>query len=191
MKLFRISTVVSAVALMGALSMNSQAAEIAYGGEVLVSTGALAGLITPVPQPLGGSVTYDDTAIAGGLAGPSDILGVNITVGAFCFALDTAACAAGTAPVPVTSIDAAAVTFAGGAPTGGSMEVTTFSSTFGISIPISFDLTAGTFLGDAGFLGTVSGTFAPVAAVPVPAAAWLFGSALLGLAGIGRKRKAA
>ncbi|WP_200821250.1 VPLPA-CTERM sorting domain-containing protein [Oceanicoccus sp. KOV_DT_Chl] len=30
---------------------------------------------------------------------------------------------------------------------------------------------------------------APVAAVPVPAAAWLFGSALLGLAGIGRKRK--
>ena len=30
-----------------------------------------------------------------------------------------------------------------------------------------------------------------VAAVPVPAAAWLFGSAIVGLAGIGRKRKAA
>ncbi|MEE8059838.1 MAG: hypothetical protein V3T17_18700 [Pseudomonadales bacterium] len=29
-----------------------------------------------------------------------------------------------------------------------------------------------------------------VAAIPVPAAAWLFGSALLGLAGIGRKRRA-
>jgi hypothetical protein len=27
-------------------------------------------------------------------------------------------------------------------------------------------------------------------AVPVPAAAWLFGSALLGLAGVSRKRKA-
>ena len=27
--------------------------------------------------------------------------------------------------------------------------------------------------------------------VPVPAAAWLFGSALVGLAGVGRKRKAA
>ncbi|WP_145999177.1 VPLPA-CTERM sorting domain-containing protein [Oceanicoccus sp. KOV_DT_Chl] len=32
---------------------------------------------------------------------------------------------------------------------------------------------------------------AAISAVPVPAAAWLFGSALLGLAGIGRKRKAA
>ena len=31
----------------------------------------------------------------------------------------------------------------------------------------------------------------PVNPVPVPAAAWLFGSALVGLAGIGRKRKAA
>ena len=29
----------------------------------------------------------------------------------------------------------------------------------------------------------------PITAVPVPAAAWLFGSALVGLAGIGRKRK--
>mgnify|MGYP000436339531 CR=1 FL=1 len=40
---------------------------------------------------------------------------------------------------------------------------------------------------------TLSGnelTFNTVSAVPVPAAAWLFGSALVGLAGIGRKRKA-
>jgi hypothetical protein len=36
--------------------------------------------------------------------------------------------------------------------------------------------------------GSVS---AAPSAVPVPAAAWLFGSALVGLAGIGRKRKAA
>lgn len=34
-----------------------------------------------------------------------------------------------------------------------------------------------------GFIGT------PITAVPVPAAAWLFGSALVGLAGVGRKRK--
>ena len=33
-------------------------------------------------------------------------------------------------------------------------------------------------------------TIAAPAAVPVPAAAWLFGSAIVGLAGIGRKRKA-
>jgi hypothetical protein len=40
----------------------------------------------------------------------------------------------------------------------------------------------------AGFF--LEGTVSP-SAVPVPAAAWLFGSALVGLAGIGRKRKAA
>lgn len=33
-----------------------------------------------------------------------------------------------------------------------------------------------------------SGTVSPVSAVPVPAAIWLFGSALLGLAGIRRKK---
>ena len=37
--------------------------------------------------------------------------------------------------------------------------------------------------------GTLTGSVAFVAAVPVPAAAWLFGSALIGLAGIGRNRK--
>ncbi|ARN75053.1 VPLPA-CTERM sorting domain-containing protein [Oceanicoccus sagamiensis] len=38
---------------------------------------------------------------------------------------------------------------------------------------------------------TASGTYDVVpSAVPVPAAAWLFGSALVGLAGVGRRRKA-
>lgn len=36
-----------------------------------------------------------------------------------------------------------------------------------------------------------SGTITPVSAVPVPAAVWLFGSGLLGLAGVARRRKAA
>lgn len=39
--------------------------------------------------------------------------------------------------------------------------------------------------------GVIHGVIGEVAAVPVPAAAWLFGSAMLGLAGIGRKRAAA
>lgn len=38
---------------------------------------------------------------------------------------------------------------------------------------------------------TFSGTVAAVSAVPVPAAVWLFGSGLVGLAGIARRRKAA
>jgi hypothetical protein len=190
MKITSLTKVLSAVALFGALSMNTQAAEITYAGEVLSATGALATLITPVPQPMGGTITYDDGAIAGGLAGPGDITSITVNVGAFCFNLDPATCPVGSAPVAITSIDAAAVTFAGGAPTGGTLDITTFASTFGLFIPISFDLTAGTFLATSG-LGNVSGTFGAVAAVPVPAAAWLFGSALLGLAGVGRKRKAA
>ncbi len=44
---------------------------------------------------------------------------------------------------------------------------------------------AGTLLGE--FNGTLNGLTAAPSAVPVPAAAWLFGSALLGLAGIRRK----
>lgn len=60
----------------------------------------------------------------------------------------------------------------------------------------------GTYVGDNVMNVTVLGNAANVylagditlteaSAVPVPAAAWLFGSALLGLAGIGRKRKGA
>jgi len=36
-----------------------------------------------------------------------------------------------------------------------------------------------------------SGTLAPVSAIPVPAAVWLFGSGLIGLAGVARRRKTA
>jgi hypothetical protein len=36
-----------------------------------------------------------------------------------------------------------------------------------------------------------NGNIAPVSSVPLPAAAWLFGGALLGLAGVGRRRRAA
>ena len=47
-----------------------------------------------------------------------------------------------------------------------------------------FGFDAAIFLG-----GTI--TLTPVAEIPIPAAAWLFGSALMGLAGVARKRKAA
>ena len=48
-------------------------------------------------------------------------------------------------------------------------------------------MTAGPFVG---FSPTFSGT-ATMQAVPVPAAVWLFGSGLVGLAGVARRRKAA
>ncbi|MEH6591128.1 MAG: hypothetical protein V7746_12780 [Halioglobus sp.] len=60
------------------------------------------------------------------------------------------------------------------------------NSTFGNAVGGAdlFSNSAGLYLG-----GDL--TFTEVAAVPVPAAAWLFGSAILGLVGIGRKRKMA
>ena len=53
-------------------------------------------------------------------------------------------------------------------------------------------LTGGAWLTSStvGFLTTLTVDHTLVSAVPVPAAAWLFGSALLGLAGVSRKRKA-
>ncbi len=50
----------------------------------------------------------------------------------------------------------------------------------------------GPFAGfNANFNATMTGTPDPVAAVPVPAAVWLFGSGLLGLVGIARRKKKA
>ena len=56
-----------------------------------------------------------------------------------------------------------------------------------------FDPTWNNALSVMTFFGGAAGLFVDgtVSAVPVPAAAWLFGSALVGLAGIGRKRKVA
>ena len=58
---------------------------------------------------------------------------------------------------------------------------------------VTFDSTdvRGTAVGNVNTVNSYTLTQAPVSEVPVPAAAWLFGSALVGLAGIGRKRKVA
>ena len=49
-------------------------------------------------------------------------------------------------------------------------------------------MSQGTISSDDGHFATYA--FTAPAAVPVPAAAWLFGSAMLGLVGVGRKRRA-
>lgn len=179
-----LSCLLSMLAL-SAMALPATAATVIYTGVVESSTSALFTLIPP-GTPVGGPIEYDDIAVAGGLVGIDDILAIDVNVGGFCFTTgaDAMGCPLGGAYVPITSIDAAAITFASGLPTGGTLDVTAFSPSFGVAIPIAFDLTAGTFFADAGALGVATGTFSPV---PVPAAAWLFGSALLGLFGLRRR----
>lgn len=76
-------------------------------------------------------------------------------------------------------------TGAGGAPIG---PVQTIDQLDGMS-PTGGDFTTIILLGNGPDLDYFTMTF--TSAVPVPAAAWLFGSALVGLAGVGRKRKMA
>lgn len=60
--------------------------------------------------------------------------------------------------------------------------------------PMIFDLTLGgiTILHDTGSAtAPVTYTLTTMSAVPVPAAAWLFGSGLIGIAGVARRRRAA
>jgi hypothetical protein len=56
---------------------------------------------------------------------------------------------------------------------------------FGTFLPVDVDLTV-EFVSPSGGTGYI---MSDAAAVPVPAAAWLFGSAILGLAGVSRRRK--
>ena len=61
--------------------------------------------------------------------------------------------------------------------TGGSIE-----GAFENAVPFGFDLTS------AFTANSLTGKIGPVAVVPVPAAVWLFGSGLLGLISVARKR---
>ena len=174
------------VAIIATASLSAQAATLTYTGEVTDATGAFTAL-TPIGTPVGGPLEVDDTALAAGSIGIADIISIDVNVGGFCFATGTGTCGGVGTLVPITSIDSAAITGTSGT-LGGSFAVTAFSPTFNVSIPITFDLDAGTFSADGGALGTVSGIGSLEAApVPVPAAVWLFGSALLGMMGVRRR----
>jgi len=184
------------------LSTAANAAIVSISGSIDAATGALAALVPP------------GTSFSGDLDWSGQLDGGQVLLGGFCFTDD--AVGGGTSGLPLTSptcgalspvpiladgqgaydpagnvgpYDQASSTFDG---TSGTIELITFSPTFGINIPITL-----TFNGDgtgdvlaASLLGNASGPFT-VAAVPVPAAAWLFGSALLGLVGIKRRKLAA
>jgi hypothetical protein len=60
----------------------------------------------------------------------------------------------------------------------------------GSGVDLDSDGTLGTTMAAGPFKGAPVGFSATPAAVPVPAAVWLFGSGLMGLVGIARRRKA-
>ena len=77
--------------------------------------------------------------------------------------------------------------------TGGTAVMQATGATTGITVRGNLDFNAGTFVAyavgaDGSLTEIAQGN---LAAVPVPAAAWLFGSALVGLTAVGRKRRAA
>jgi hypothetical protein len=61
----------------------------------------------------------------------------------------------------------------------------------GSGVDIDGDGTLGTTMAAGPFAGSPVGFAATPAAVPVPAAVWLFGSGLMGLVGVARRRKSA
>jgi len=72
---------------------------------------------------------------------------------------------------------------AGFVPTGGSMELID-----AVMLPSNYAATTTAYgLGDLGTPGAAGSFVQPIAAVPLPGAAWLMGSGLLGLIGFGRK----
>ena len=184
----RTSMIISAAALLSALSLNSQAAIFQYSGQMTATTGVFETFI-PAPLPaINGFIEFDDAAIASGFAGAGDVLGMEMNIGPFCVATDLAGCAPAVIAMPITAINFSAVTFAGGLPTGGSLLATgVITSPIQLTLPLIFSFDAGVWFTDGGPFGTLAGTGSLISPVPLPAALWLFGSALLGLGAIKRK----
>ena len=171
-----------ALSVYAGLTSNAIAATFEFQGTVETATGAFVPL-TPQGSPVSLVYVADDAAVAGGLVGPGDIESIDLGVGAICFSTGFS----GNCPVvpnswlPITSIEAA-LTYAGGIPTGGFLEFYSAPPTTALFF-IDIDFTHGTFLVEVLFAGTASGS---LNLVPVPAAAWLFGSASLALFGLRR-----
>lgn len=160
------------------LATNSSAATFEYIGTVTVATAAFVPL-TPVGTPFDMVYVVDDDAVSSGLVGPDDFQSINMSLGNICFTTDSVSnCQIPASTyIGITSIDAAALTYDTGIPTGGFLDLVALLPADPIFF-IDIDFSAGTFLVEVPFAGFASGT---MAFVPVPAAVWFFGSAILGL----------
>lgn len=184
--------------VLSALAATSQAATISFSGTVGGGTGAFEALF-PVGLEVEGNLNFD-----------TQLNAAQIFIGDICVTGDVSgippispSCGASILPILVTgqtiyngspapdgsTFEQAGTTFDG---TSGVLEITAFSVPFYAAIPITLNFAAdgtGTMFMTGTSLGTSTGDFTWAAsAVPVPAASWLFGSALVGLAGLVRKR---
>ena len=208
MKKMNLSKLAAAITVSVA-SVSAQAATVGFSGtlDTVAPFGVAFGMV--VGQDVSVGFDIDDAAFGGAIAA-SDISGDYATNPTTATA-DGARFVVwgpggvGTAPVvPIlfngtTGINSTSLTTDATTVTGGSIEFYGNAGT-GQQATIVVDFDAGTFdiwSGTTSFGGNTShifygggGTLTP-SAVPVPAAAWLFGSALVGLAGVGRKRRAA
>lgn len=189
------------VLVLSTLTTVSQAAIISFSGTLESASGAF-GSLFPVGPFLDGSLNYDTHLNAG-----------SVTIGGVCFTSDVSglpptgpSCASSptSSPAPIlatgqTSYDGSPAPFGATFEQGttldgasGVLEILGFSPAFNVGIFITLDFAAdgtGTMFMSEMDLGTVSGDFTwTTSAVPVPAAAWLFGSALVGLVGLKRRK---
>ncbi len=130
--------------------------ELDYGGVITESTGSFE-ILTPVGTPIDGVFNITNPGPDGTVTDTNDVNAILVLLGTgFCFNFNST-CPAGPAEVPVQSIDAINLTYdADGNVLGGSLDTTFFSPTFGLDLPLSLDLSSGTFISDNA-LGIVSG----------------------------------
>ncbi|ROS04920.1 putative secreted protein [Sinobacterium caligoides] len=201
--LLRKFTQVAAVLTLSSAAVLAQAATIIVDGVIDSSTGALASL-APSGTDFGGDFDFDAGDVSYG----------NVILAGFCFNSTasgappaTPDCPSSKSVVPFLTTGSSAYTGDVAAPDAtyqqagttfdgvdGALKLLAFSPSFGVNILIDVMLNAdgsGSLVADAGFLGTAEGALnwqSDAPEVPVPAAAWLFGSAIAGLAAVRRRQ---
>lgn len=186
----------TAAALAFALSANSAlAATYTYDGVITVCNPALCPLVPiAVGDPVVGTINFP--------AEPGESFDLDVDPGTDTFT-DYAFLVGGVIPVlyPAISgeppeLNGVYINGAGSIAPDGSLSGTLTGSFVGgtlggLGTVLAIDLATGAFEVIAGggtiAVASVEGAFSP-AVIPVPAAAWLFGSALLGLVGVSRKK---
>lgn len=187
----------------------AQGLEISLGGNNILAAGStlsFGGLITSDGTNItGGTVTANGNQALNGdlagitltmnLSGTASDAGVLFDSGTVCVT-SAIACDLGLIDVSVTNVSfLPGVSWGFFTTTGLQLDGTQTAPEYTVAQP-GLASTAGPYAaaGAATLLGNDAGIFISgdihLVSVPVPAAAWLFGSGLIGLAGMGRKRKA-